>query len=398
MSAIINFFRGTIRLSLTGAWPESCLNRFAAQKIAFWDTEKHDEFTYSVRIYAKDRQRAARAAQRAMCDMQVTGEYGFRRQFGAIRCRTALIVCAALILAALCILPQFVWTLEVEGCETLHEEQVLRALESLGIGFGTWGPSIDSQTVKNHMLVLLPQLEWIAVNLSGGRATVLVQERTEVPELIDRKEQVNIVASRTGIIEQMLVLSGQPVVEQGQTVLRGELLVSGYFDSTTGVQVTHAMAEIYARTWHQQTAVTPSSQTVKHYTGETLTRYAIVLGNKRINFYQNSGIPEGICDKMTHTSILTLPGGITLPITLIEETYRFYTTEQTDVDAASAETQLTEFTKSYVFSGLVGGEIVQFDATITEDAGLYRLSSVAECVEQIALEMPTEPEEEDADD
>lgn len=398
MSAVIDFFRGTALLRLEGAWPEGCLNRFAGKRIAFWDAERIDDFTYTARVYVKDLPRAELAAQRAMCGCTVVSRYGFRARFGGLRYRAVLAGLAGAVICALCILPQFIWTLDVQGCETLHEEQVLRALESLGIGFGAWGPSIDSQTVKNHMLALLPELEWIAINRSGGRATVLVQERTAAPELLDRREPANIVASRTGIITEMQVLSGEPAVRPGQTVLRGELLVSGCFDRTTGVQTTHAMAEIYARTWHQQAAVTPADTQVKAYTGEAVTQFALVFGGKRINLYRNSGISQANCDKMTQASTLTLPGGITLPVTLIEETYRAYTLIHTEVDAAAAEEQLGTFTRDYVFSGLVGGEITQFRSSFEAGGGLYRLDSVAECIEQIALEVPTVPNKEDADD
>jgi similar to stage IV sporulation protein len=393
MSAIIDFFRGTAQLRLSGAWPEGCLNRFARERIAFWDTTRVDDFTYTVRIYGKDRQRAEKAAQRAQCDCEIEQEFGFQKQFGKLRYRIALLLAGALLLTALCVLPQFIWVIDVQGCETLHEEQVLRALESLGIGFGTWGPSIDSQTVKNHMLVLLPELEWIAVNRSGGRATVLVQERVPSPEVTDRRECANIIASRTGIITEIQVYSGEVLVQKGQTVLRGELLVSGLFDRTTGVQVTHAMAEIYARTWHEHTAVMPSQVLQKQDSGQEKTQFAIVFGHWRINFYRNSGISSYKCAKMTQTSTLTLPGGITLPISLIEETYRAYTVSPADVDAASARDELQSFTRDYVFSGLVGGSITQFRTSLREDNGVYLLDSVAECSEQIALEVPSEPNE-----
>ena len=63
----------------------------------------------------------------------------------------------AVILTAALTLPQFIWTMEVSGNSTIPEERILRELESLGIGFGTYGPSIDSQDVKHHMLALFPE-------------------------------------------------------------------------------------------------------------------------------------------------------------------------------------------------------------------------------------------------
>ncbi len=393
MSAIIDFVRGSVLLRITGAWPEGCLNRYAQQHVAFWDTNREDDFTYTVRVYQKDFERANRLAGRAMCECEIIAEFGLHARFGRLRYKTLLIVLTAFVLAALCILPQFVWTIEVEGCEMLHEQQIIRALESIGIGIGTWGPSIESQNVKNHMLTLLPELEWIAINRSGGRATVLVSERTQTPEIINRRQAGNIVASQTGIITQISVLSGEPVVAVGQTVLQGELLVSGYFDRTTGVQVTHAMAEIYARTWHQEIAVTPTVKLEKVYTGTTKTKYALVLGKNRINLFRNSGIWGDNYDKITQMSTLTLPGGFTLPISLITETWSEYTLAECEIDPARVETRLNTFTKNYVFSSLIGGEITQIKADFYEQNGLYCYDCIAECTEQIAQEKPNDPNE-----
>lgn len=398
MSAVIRFFRGVTTLRVTGAIPEDCLDRLSAGNVPFWHVTREDDFTFTLRIWRRDASRAAALAQRAQCDCRIVSRTGLAQRLGALRCRVAIALCFAAILAALCILPQFVWTLEVIGCEELHPQQILRALESIGVGFGTWGPSIDIQTVKNHMLALLPELEWIAVNRSGGRATVLVHERVATPLLTQRREAGNIVASRTGIITQMEVYSGDAVAQTGQTVLRGELLVTGCLERTTGIHYTHAMAEIYARTWHEVTALAPRAQQTKTYTGEEKTQYALILGKSRINFYANSGISGAKYDKMTEAISLTLPGGVTLPITLLKITTRAYTTADASGDPDAARQALDDAVQSYVTSSLVGGSITEYRSEFQGDGACYRLDAVAECSEQIALEQPLLPGKEDAED
>ncbi len=398
MSAVIRFFRGETALRLTGASPEECLGRFASRRIAFRRAERVDDFTYTVRVHRRDAARAAREAERAQCTCEVIKKTGAAQLLSGLRYRAAIALALAAVIAALCILPQFIWTLDVVGCESLHEEQVLRALESIGVGFGTWGPSVDIQTVKNHMLYLLPELEWIAVNRSGGRATVLVHERVQKPEIVTRRGAGNIVAARTGIVTEMQVYSGDAVVKPGQTVLRGELLVTGCLERTNGIHFTHAMAEVYARTWHEVAAVSPKERSVKRYTGEEKTQYALVLGHRRINFYANSGIPGAKCDKMTETIPLTLPGGETLPLTLLVITYRAYEEAPAAADPDAARDALEAAAEAYVTGSLVGGSITERRSDFTDDGALWRLDFVAECREQIALEQPSMLYKEDADD
>ena len=398
MSAVIRFFRGETTLRLTGASPEDCLGRFASRRIAFRKTERVDEFTYIVRVNRRDSARAMNEAARAQCACEVVKKTGAAQLLSGLRYRAVIAFALAAVIAALCILPQFIWTLDVIGCESLHEEQVLRALESIGVGFGTWGPSVDIQIVKNHMLYLLPELEWIAVNRSGGRATVLVHERVPKPEIATRRGTGNIVAARTGIVTEVQVYSGDAVVKPGQTVLRGELLVTGCLERTNGLHYTHAMAEIYARTWHELTAVSPKMTAAKRYTGEEKTQYALIVGHRRINFYANSGIPGAKCDKMTETIPFTLPGGETLPLALLVITYRAYEDAPAAADPDAARDALETAAEAYVTDSLVGGSITERRSDFTEDGALWRLDFVAECSEQIALEQPFSLYKEDADD
>lgn len=398
MSAVIRFFRGETTLRLTGAAPEECLGRLASRRIGFRRAERIDDFTYTVRVCRRDEARAAAEAARAQCTCEVIKRAGAAQLLSGLRYRAAIALALAAVIAALCILPQFIWTLDVVGCESLHEEQVLRALESIGVGFGTWGPSVDIQTIKNRMLALLPQLEWIAVNRSGGRATVLIHERVEAPEIATRRGAVNIVAARTGIITEMQVYSGDAVVKSGQTVLRGELLVTGCLERTNGVHFTHAMAEVYARTWHELTVVMPKNYTKKTYTGEEKTQYALILGHRRINFYANSGIPGAKCDKMTEMIPLTLPGGETLPATLLCITYRAYDESPAAADADAACGALEAAAKDYVTGSLIGGSITEQRSDFSGSGALWQLTMVAECSEQIAREQPAMLYKEDADD
>ena len=125
-----------------------------------------------------------------------------------------------------------------------YEEQILQALASIGIAPGTRAEEIDVQSIKNEMLNLLPELEWISVNPHGAYAMVLVHEREPVPKVVDPARVSNIVAAKAGIITEMQVYAGFPAVEVGSAVLPGELLVSGLADSFRATVHRNAQAEI----------------------------------------------------------------------------------------------------------------------------------------------------------
>ena len=81
----------------------------------------------------------------------------------------------------------FIWDFAVEGNQRVTEEEILRALEKNGVGLGTFGIALDTEDIRNHVLLDIPELVWITVRVSGCRATVEVREREEVPEPVNER-------------------------------------------------------------------------------------------------------------------------------------------------------------------------------------------------------------------
>ena len=84
----------------------------------------------------------------------------------------------------------------------------------------------------------------------------------------------------------------------GDAVVAGETLVSGEMPSEVGdTRYVRASAEIRARTWYEMSASAPLE-----YSGleqsDSRTRWALVIGDKRINFYLGSSQTPAGCGKI----------------------------------------------------------------------------------------------------
>ena len=135
------------------------------------------------------------------------------------------------------------------------------------------------------------------MNVRGSRAEVIVRERVEPPEVVDVRSPADIIAAKTGLITEMNVFEGRAEAERGQMVLAGETLVSGTLGSLSGrVRRVHALGEIRARTWYEISEKTPLEYISKRYTGETVSRKSVAVGNYRINLYINGSISLDCCD------------------------------------------------------------------------------------------------------
>ena len=384
------FLRGYVRLTVTGASPQDFFNRLAALGVTFWDAELIDDFTAAVSVYPHALSLARRAAERCQCQVEASRLYGFRAVFYGLRRRPVLV--GGLVLAVL--LAQFlsgrIWDIQVQGCETYHPQEILRALEELGVGFGTASRGLDAQRLETKMKLRLDRLEWFTINIYGTRAQVIVQERRETPQLVDPGQICNIVAAQAGLITQMRVYAGAGTVEPGQAVTAGQLLVSGVVDHPTTTQLTHALGEIFARTWRRTQACAPLYRLHKTQTGQTWTRYGLILGKKRFNFGQNSGIPAGVYDKITEAVTWTLPGGLVLPVTFLRETVTVWETDSVQSDPEALEARLKALTEAGLLEEMDAGTILQ--SLWTQDAAqtLLTLNGLHACTEQIGRTVPVD--------
>ncbi len=388
MSGLVRLLFGFYRIRVRGAAPELALYQLTRSHIPFWDIERIDDFASDISIRRRDYNTVREIVSRTQEGAELLSEHGLFCHFRGLKKRKLFVVTVFLCFGLAYLLPNFVWCLHVEGNERVAEETILRELRELGVGFGTWGPSIVPQQIKNQMLGRVPELEWLTINRSGGLATVVVRERSPSGRVVDRREVTNLVAGRDCIVTRMEVLSGQPVCEVGQSVRAGSLLVSGYADWEHCIQATASIGEIYGRTWRRQNAVIPIKWGVSTGQGPSHRRFALLLGRKRLNFYENSGIWHPECAKMTEYYPLTLPGGHTFPLTLIVETATERKLEAAELPSGEAEKLLRDGTAAAARREMIAGEIIRESLTVRKKGGVYELTGSYECHEMVARTAP----------
>ena len=381
----VNFCRGSVTLRVESGFPERVLNLCAARQIPFWDLQWESELAFTFTMDRQGWKKLRQLAERLDAQIQPVGRAGL--PFFLLRFRRRYWLTAGMAAAALLIFfgSFFVWDFTIEGETTVSRERILRVLAENGVGLGTFGYSIDSQDLRNHVLLELPELCYIAVNVRGCRAYVQVRQRVPAPELVSMKDPGNTVAAKDGLVTAIQPWDGQKMVLPGTMVTQGQLLISGVVDDQqAGTRFLRGMGKVYARTWTELRCQTPLTIQEKVYTGEEQTRWALCWGSRRINFYSGSSIETGSCDKITERIHLTLPGGFALPITLVKETLLPYETRENTRSPEEAEAEVGRALEQLLLQSLdEEGEVTSSQLTSVEwDGGLLVVLS-AECEEQI---------------
>ncbi len=397
MQAIINFLRGSVLFTVTGAFPERFLNLCAQAGVGFWDLEWLDPHTLRLRVSRRDARRVGPLAEKVLCEARARRHLGFPYFLAGFRKRYALLLGLALSLAAVCLLSRFVLTIEVSGNETVSTAAILTELSRQGVRVGAYGPGLDVRRISQESLLRLDGLAWMSINLHGTRAEVLVREKLPEPEVRDESTPANVVAQADGVILDLEVLDGQAVFREGEAVLRGEVVISGTMDLRepeysavdAGQRLVHARGNVWARTYRTLTAQIPLEAQVKRYTGEEETQWSLLALGRTVNFFGKGGVFSEGYDKIVETHPLTLPGGRVMPLALRRTEYRAYVTEPAALNAGAARSMLEERLLERL-DALIGedGEVLDTVFTVREEDGMLAVTLRAECREQIGREVP----------
>ena len=397
MQAIINFLRGSVLFTVTGVFPERFLNLCAQAGVGFWDLEWLDPHTLRLRVSRRDARRVGPLAEKVLCEARARRHLGFPYFLAGFRKRYALLLGLALSLAAVCLLSRFVLTIEVSGNETVSTAAILTELSRQGVRVGAYGPGLDVRRISQESLLRLDGLAWMSINLHGTRAEVLVREKLPEPEVRDESTPANVVAQADGVILDLEVLDGQAAFQEGEAVLRGEVVISGTMDLRepeysavdAGQRLVHARGNVWARTYRTLTAQIPLEAQVKRYTGEKEIQWSLLALGRTVNFFGKGGVFSEGYDKIVETHPLTLPGGRGMPLALRRTEYRAYVTEPAALNAGAARSMLEERQLERL-DALIGedGEVLDTVFTVREEDGMLAVTLRAECREQIGREVP----------
>lgn len=394
MKKWVNWLLGYVTVRGEGAFPERLLNLCGQHRLVFWGLRWMDDGSVSFRVRWGQLKRLNGLAERAMCVLTVCELRGGLPFLLGLRRRWGFAVGMGMVLLAVTVLSRFVLVVEVTGNHSLPTAVILSELHRQGVRPGVYGPALERQEIANRVLIALPQLSFLAINLHGTRVEAIVREADPKPELLDEGRAADIVAGADGIVLDIQTTAGQPLVEDGDTVARGDVLIRGDMDLyepegssyDQGRLVVHATGRVLARTWRVMEACVPLERQEKVYTGAEQRQHSLNFLWLRMDFYQNSGISYEKYDKITNTMPLTL-WGRELPLSWVTVSSREYRTESGTMEREQGEALLRQQLEHRLAQVLSGseGRVLRTDFVAEQREGVLYLTMLAECEEQIGV-------------
>lgn len=128
----------------------------------------------------------------------------------------------------------------------------------------------------------------MGIDIEGTNIIVSIVKADNSPEIINNTDYCNIIASKAGIITKITAQNGTAMVQVGDTVQEGDILIAGFMEGKyTEPRYVHSLGEVEAKVWYEQTKEVKYKEDIYTKTGEVENKYEIHLNSYSIKLYKN---------------------------------------------------------------------------------------------------------------
>lgn len=338
MLFIYRWFKGYLKVLFFGDFFEKILDITAKNGITLWNSRltKNGMESY---ICIKDFKKLKNLIRKKEIKVKILKKYGLPFKIEKNKKRTGFIAGIIIFFIFLKIMSGYIWVIDVSGNKNVKTEEILSVCSDLGIKIGTNADDISSKTDSQRLLLKLNGLSWASLNIEGSRLTVNV---SEVKVKKDEGYPCNLVASFDGIIKKVDVKSGNCLVKTGETVKKGDILVSGIIENASSTQFVKSEGTVTAIA-SQNISVSGEFKQEKSYeTGQKKTKRVFEFFNIKIPLYLGTQKGEYSSKLKIRKTMLFKTR---LPISLYERNYKFLNKEDITLSNIQLQEELKEKAK-----------------------------------------------------
>jgi similar to stage IV sporulation protein len=387
-----NYIHGYVIIIVTGYFLEKFINVCLHRHIRLWDVERLSDNKMRMKISIKGFKLLRPIARKTRCKVRINGKEGLPFFFNRYRKRKTFLAGLVLFFVLIYLMSSFVWSIEITGNENIETEQIEEFLDACGIKTGVFKYKINAQDAADQLMLDVKELSWVSIELVGTKVKIDLRERIPIPEIIPLDEPCNIVAKKDGVIKSILVKEGIEEVSEGDTVKKGDLLISGKIpvkNEEDTFRKVHSIGTVEARTWYEESCEVKTEIIEETRTGSVQNNYSVVFFSKILDFFQKNIEYENYESDYT-VKKLKLGDNHVYPIGIGIDRYFELDSKTVEIDIEEAMSNAVESALSNILARIPeNAEIVDNNVEIESAENGETIARVTvECLEDIGVQEP----------
>ncbi|AZR73157.1 sporulation protein YqfD [Anoxybacter fermentans] len=333
IKAIWRYIKGYVVVELKGNALERLLNKMSNFGIELWDIRRITH-GFRFKMNAGDYYRLRPLIRYRKCTARIYKKKGLPFIKFRIGRRKAMIIGILFFFILLKAFSSFLWFIEIEGNKRVTTEEIKKLILKSGIRRGMLLNHVNLSRLERTILIDLKEISWVDASLQGTKLQIKIVEK----KLIKKESLTDIIAARSGVITQLIVLHGKPVVKEGDTVKAGQLLIKAANRYETFAEPDYegnlppylppadeepesARGIVKARVWYEGYGEAPITVVEEWPTGKREKIVQLKIGSKIFHLSGPRKINYQHYQVEKRVKSFSLWRNMTLPIEIIKEEY-----------------------------------------------------------------------------
>lgn len=227
LEKLFYYLQGYLILEICGDLKERFINLCKNREIGIINIFPINN-TWFCKIKCRDYKKIRVLARKTGCICKIREKRGLPFVIKKAKKRKGLIIGSIFFLLIVTQCSGRIWHISVEGGFLHTREQMIQVMkDEMGIYGGVPSGMVDCFEIEKQFRLDYNEIGWISVERRGCSLFVRLNEST-MPKLADTGDKpVHIIAAQDGVVRKMEVLAGIPMVKAGDTVKKGDILISG---------------------------------------------------------------------------------------------------------------------------------------------------------------------------
>ncbi|MDE6737886.1 MAG: sporulation protein YqfD [Lachnospiraceae bacterium] len=295
----VQYIRGYVTIKVWGYSTERLLNLCGNHNILVWDIEDHgdyDTMNISVQGFFALKPLLKKTGTKA----SVLKRYGlpfFMSKMGRRKIFVAGFLCCMLFWM---LTSGYIWNIRFEGNYVLTEDVLLDYLEEKDVRVAMKKSRLRIEELEKSLREDYDVITWTSVQVKGTTLLIYIKEnempnydqvsQSDKTESEAGTEGMDLIATKSGTVSYIITRSGVPQVALGDTVEKGDVLVSGavpvYNEDTTvrKYQYVESDADIKLRYTESVSVKKDILYEEKMYSGKQKKMFMLGVNDREFNF------------------------------------------------------------------------------------------------------------------
>lgn len=276
-----------IKIEIQSITPERFINLIWKNDIYAKNIIRKSITTILMNIRLEDYGKINKIARKNNVKLRIIKRWGISFFILKLKRNRMLVLGIFLFIGIICYLSTFIWEIKINSDANLPPYELRQKLKEYGVVPGISKKKLNVYSVEEFLIKSDENIMWVKARIEGSRLIITATERKSPPNIVLDNSPCDLAAAKDGEVLRVYTTAGTSVVNRGDMVKKGQILVKGIQGKEGESYTVHASGDVICKTFYEKSKEVKIDSTKRERTGKKIENYYLNINGKKVYLKKN---------------------------------------------------------------------------------------------------------------